>query len=81
MIKASIRLQELRRRIYSKVKTDSAGSGGVGKRFTGHAISTRKQFQADRCISFVVKRTGKPYEGKPHVRFEVAGDGEVLWRA
>jgi hypothetical protein len=30
---------------------------------------------------FVAKRAGKPYEGKPHVRFEVAGDGEVLWRA
>ena len=47
---------------------------------TGYNISTRKRLQADRCISFVAKRTGKPYEGKPHVRFEVAGDGEVLWR-
>jgi hypothetical protein len=31
VIKASVNLQELRRKIYSKVKTDSAGSGGVGK--------------------------------------------------
>jgi hypothetical protein len=23
---------------------------------------------------------GKPYSGKLNVRFEVAGDGEVLWR-
>jgi hypothetical protein len=28
MRKTSIRLQELRRKIYSKVKTDSAGNGG-----------------------------------------------------
>jgi len=27
------------------------------------------------------KYLGKPYEGKPHVRFEVAGDGKVLWGA
>jgi len=77
MIKASVNLQELRRKIYSKAKTDSAGSGGVGRVFT---IFIRKQLQADRCISFVAKRTGKPYEGKPHVRFEEAGDGKVLRR-
>jgi hypothetical protein len=90
MIKASVKLQELRRKIYSKVKTDSAGSGGVRKISTKsggytmttiYDISTRKRLQTDRCIGFVAKRTGKPYEGKPHVRFEVAGDGEVLWRA
>ena len=34
MIKASVNLQELRRKIYSKAKTDSFGSGGVGKTFT-----------------------------------------------
>jgi len=33
VIKASVNMQELRRKIYSKVKIDSAGSGGVGKRF------------------------------------------------
>ena len=68
----------------------SVGSGGVGKRSTGNGdyttttrydISIRKQLQADRYISVVVKRTGKPYEGKPQVRFEVAGDGKVLWGA
>jgi hypothetical protein len=36
MIKASVDLQELRRKIYSKVKTDSDGSGGVRKRYTGN---------------------------------------------
>jgi hypothetical protein len=33
MRKTSIGLQELRRKIYSKAKTDSVGSGGVGRRF------------------------------------------------
>ena len=33
MIKASINLQDLRRKIYLKVKTDSAGTGGVGPGF------------------------------------------------
>jgi hypothetical protein len=31
MIKASVSLQELRRKIYSKAKTDLVGSGGVRK--------------------------------------------------
>ncbi len=31
---------------------------------------TREQIQADRCICLVAKSTGKPYEGKPHVRFD-----------
>jgi hypothetical protein len=57
MIKASVSLQELRRKIYSKAKTDSDGSGGVGKRYTrnggyttttGYGISTRKQLHVDR---------------------------------
>ena len=26
------------------------------------------------------KMIGKPYSGKPNARFDVAGDGEVLWR-
>jgi hypothetical protein len=79
MMKASMNLQELRRKIYSKAKTDSAGRGGVGEIFT---ISlSESNSLTDRCIGFVAKRTGKPYEGKPHVRFEAAGDGEVLWRA
>jgi len=56
MRKASMGLQELRRKIYSKAKTD-------------------------RWIGFVAKRTGKPYEGKSHVRFDEAGDGKVLRRA
>jgi len=37
---------------------------------TKYDIFTRKQLQADRCICLAAKRTGKPYEGKPHVRFD-----------
>jgi hypothetical protein len=29
---------------------------------------------------YVKKMIGKPCAGKPHARFEVAGDGKVLWR-
>jgi hypothetical protein len=78
MRKASIKLQELRRKIYSKAKAEKGWRRW--SREDIYVISTRKQPQADRCICFVAKRPGKPYEGKPHVRFEVAGDGEVLWR-
>ncbi|MCC6326789.1 MAG: hypothetical protein IT420_14290 [Candidatus Brocadia sp.] len=40
----------------------------------------------ESCASMIgiiildVKSAGKPYEGKPHVRFDVAGDGKVLRR-
>jgi len=34
----------------------------------------------DWWICLAEKGTGKPYEGKPHVRFDVTGDGKVLWR-
>ena len=78
MRKASIGLQELRRKIYSKAKTEKGWRRW--SREDIYVISTRKQPQADRCICLVAKRAGKPYEGKPHVRFEVAGDGKVLWR-
>jgi len=33
------------------------------------------------CESHWEKMIGKPYMGKPYVRFEVAGNGEVLWWA
>ena len=33
-----------------------------------------------RGICLAEKGAGKPYEGKPHVRFDVAGDGKVLRR-
>ncbi len=30
-------------------------------------------------INLDAKSAGKPYEGKLHVRFDVAGNGKVLW--
>ena len=68
MKKTSIGPRELRRKIYSKAK---AGFGW--KRWSREDscdLSIRKQLQADRRIGFAAKRTGKPYEGKPHVRFD-----------
>ncbi|KXK25333.1 MAG: hypothetical protein UZ01_03373 [Candidatus Brocadia sinica] len=41
---------------------------GVCSMTTVYDMFTRKQIQADRCICLVAKGTGKPYEGKPHVR-------------
>jgi hypothetical protein len=32
------------------------------------------------CESLWKKMIGKPYSGKPNVRFDEAGDGKVLWR-
>ena len=76
MIKASISLQELRRRIYNKAKT-------VGwKKWSREVIYTiylpESNSKSIGHINLVAKRAGKPYEGKPHVRFEVAGAGNVL---
>ncbi len=39
MIKSSIILQDLRRKIYLKVKTNSAGTGGVGSNRVESAAS------------------------------------------
>jgi len=40
-----------------------------------------KEYRMDPdCESLWKKMIGKPYSGKLNVRFEVAGDGEVLWR-
>jgi hypothetical protein len=41
MIKASIDLQDLRRKIYLKAKSDSAGTGGVGPGYGLKALPVR----------------------------------------
>jgi hypothetical protein len=46
-------------------------SGNLGGDYTGRPSVV--------CESLRMKMIGKPYMGKPYVRFEVAGDGEVLW--
>jgi hypothetical protein len=39
---------------------------------------TIPECQIGDCERFWKKMIGKPYSGKPNVRFEVAGNGEVL---
>ena len=79
MIKASMRLQDLRRRMYAQVKTDkapvmagpSAGTGGVGCKPESAASSIG-------LITLGVKLSGKRSAGKPPAAFEVAGVGNGL---
>jgi hypothetical protein len=85
MIKASISLQDLRKKIYLKAKSEktwrlqgksvaSAGTGGVE---TG---LTRLENAASPIghINLWVKRTGKPGAGNWHAGFDEARTGNVL---
>ena len=73
MIKMSISLQDLRRRIYAKVKADSTGTGGVGQpESAASSIS---------LITLGVKPTGQLGEGDPHAGLDVAGAGNVAMGA
>ncbi len=38
-------------------------------------ISTQQEYAGHNLVSRRKKVVGEPYEGKPHVRFEAAGDG------
>ena len=40
-----------------------------------------KRYRNWKCACSRKKVVGEPYEGKPHVRFEVAGDGnqDMVW--
>jgi len=68
MIKPSINLQELRRRIYRKAKAELAGRGGVA--------DSVKVLPAEQAYSALqVKGSGKPDDRKGQVRFDVAGAG------
>jgi hypothetical protein len=73
MIKASISLQDPRRRIYVKAKAESAGRGGVGG---GYLQSTAESaLSTIGPITLGVKRTRKPSAGNLHAGFDVAGAG------
>ena len=63
-------MQDLRRRIYVKMKTDSAGKGGVTNGESTSGTIGR--------IRLGKKRIGKLYAGNPHVQFEAAGAGNGL---
>jgi len=73
MIKTSIKLQDLRRRMYVKVKADSAGTGGVGKSESAASVIGH--------IILGVKPTGQPGEGNPHAGLDEAGAGNVAMGA
>ncbi len=45
---------------------------------TSEETMSESQARGD-CECLWKKMIGKPYSGKPNVRFDVAGDGEVLW--
>jgi hypothetical protein len=50
------------------------------KKDPGTSEETTPECQTYICESLWKKMMGKPCAGKPHARFEVAGDGKVLWR-
>ena len=70
MIKPAISLQDLRRRIYAKTKTDSAGRCGVT---IGESI-----FGTIGHIKLGKKRIGKRSARNSHATFEAAGVGNGL---
>jgi hypothetical protein len=47
---------------------------------SGTSEETMPECQTYVCESLWKKMIGKPCAIKPHARFEVAGDGKVLWR-
>ena len=49
-------------------------------RYSGTPVGTIPESQAGFSESIWQKMIGKPYTGKPYVRFDEAGDGKVLWR-
>ena len=63
-------MQDLRRRIYAKMKTDSAGKGGVT---IGESISGTTGH-----IKLGKKRIGKRSARNSHATFEEAGAGNGL---
>jgi hypothetical protein len=55
-------------------------NAGNSREGSGTSEETIPEGQAGAdCESHWEKMIGKPYMGKPYVRFEVAGNGEVLW--
>ncbi len=47
----------------------------LGSSILAWYTSTKQEFAGHNLVSRVKKVVGEPYEGKPHVLFEVAGDG------
>ena len=47
----------------------------LGSRAAGWSTSTNQEYAAEALNAPGREIIGKPYEGKPHVRFDEAGDG------
>ena len=47
----------------------------LGSSILAWYTSTKQEYAGHNLVSRGQKVVGEPYEGKPHVRFEVAGDG------
>ena len=76
MTTVPISLQDLRRRLYGKVKADSAGRGvEYGVATEGRPESARRRIGR---ITLDAKRPGKRRTGNPFAPFEVAGVGDGL---
>ena len=84
MTKASINLQDLRRRIYVKAKADSAGTDGVGSGCTKRSTVLPGTESAASLIGRITlgeKPTGQPSAGNPHAGLDEAGAGNVAMGA
>ena len=85
MIKASIDLQELRRKIYLKAKAEPAVLGSTKRSVSSVAAdsfvspSTNSVSSLIGLISDEAKPSGKRSAGKPHAAFEEAGSGNVSY--
>jgi hypothetical protein len=74
MIKASLSVHDLRRKIYPKWKADSAGTGGVES-----IVGPESAASWIGRIKLWVRLTRKRSAGNLHAAFEVAGDGNRIW--
>jgi hypothetical protein len=77
MIKASIRLQDLRRKIYQKGKAE-IGRNRWSRALSGYVGRFESVSSAIGHINLLKKLTGKRSAGNRHAAFDEAGAGDVL---
>jgi hypothetical protein len=85
MIKSTISLQDLRRRIYTKKKAELALRSWWCKGFGWKKWSSQSNITGESNSSAIghinlgMKHIGKRSVGNPHAAFEEAGTGNVEW--
>jgi hypothetical protein len=92
MIKASVNLQDLTRRIYLKAKAEKSWQGlrleaveyamavrisAAVQRLQGSLANAESRPSTIGPITLEVKQTGERSAGNPHAAFDVAGAGNV----